>query len=63
MRPIQLLPSIIALFIRLELPCSSICKLPPNRADRLAVFAEALFGTIALPSSTATPLALFGAYE
>ena len=59
MRPIQLLPSIIALFIRLELPC----KLPPNRADRLAVFEEALFGTIALPSSTATPLALFGAYE
>ena len=51
----------IALFVRIELPFSSICRLPPNRADRVAVFEEALFDTTALPSSTAIPLALFGA--
>ena len=28
----------IALFIRIELSCSSICRLPPNRANGVAVF-------------------------
>ena len=33
---IQLLFSTIALFVRTELLCSSICRLPPNRANRVA---------------------------
>ena len=60
MRPIQLLPSIIALFVRIQLSCSSIRRLPPNRADGVAVFVVPLFGTTALPSSTAIPLTLLG---
>lgn len=52
MREIQLLPSIIALFVRIDLSCSSISRLPPNRADGEAVIEVALFGTTALPSST-----------
>lgn len=56
MRQIQLLPSIIALFVRIELSCSSISRLPPNRADGEAVIEVALFGTTARPSSTAQKL-------
>ena len=35
---VQVLFSTIALFVRIELLCSSIRRLPPNRAIRVAVF-------------------------
>ena len=38
MLQIQLVFSAIALFVRIELLCSSIRRLPPNRADGVAVF-------------------------
>ena len=34
----QLLISMIALFIGIVLLCSPICRLPPNRANGVAVF-------------------------
>ena len=39
---IQLLFSIIALSVRIELLCSSIRRLPPNRANGVAVFDSSL---------------------
>ena len=44
MLQIQLLFSTIALFIRTELLCSSIHRLPPNRVYGVAVFESSLFG-------------------
>ena len=38
MLQIQLLFGTIALFVRIELLCSSILRLPPNRANGIAVF-------------------------
>ena len=35
---IQLLSSAVALFVRIELLCSSVRRLPQNRANRVAVF-------------------------
>ena len=35
---IQLLSSAVALFVRIELLCSSVRGLPQNRANRVAVF-------------------------
>ena len=35
---IQLLLSIISLFVRTELLCSSIRRFPPNRANGVAIF-------------------------
>ena len=42
---IQLLFGTIALFVRIDLLYSSIRRLPPNRANGVAVFEGALFGT------------------
>ena len=35
---VQLLSNMIALFVRIELLCSSIRRLPSNRAKRVAIF-------------------------
>ena len=40
MHRIQLLFSMIALFIRIELLCISVHRLPPNRAKGVAVFED-----------------------
>ena len=42
---IQLFFSTLALFIRIELLCSCILRLPPNRADEAAVFEASPIGT------------------
>ena len=42
MHRIQLLFSTIALFMRIELLCSSIRRLPPSRANGVAVFGSSL---------------------
>ena len=64
---IQLLFSMIALFVRIELLFRSNRGFPPKRANRVAVFESspirfnsALLYQIGLPSNTATSLALFG---
>ena len=64
---IQLLFSTTTLFVRTELLCSSIRRLPSNRTNSVAVFEgspfrynSALLYRIGLPSNTATPLVLFG---
>ena len=56
---IQLLFNKTALFVRIELLCSSFRRLPPNRANEVAVFEGTLLYRIWLPSNTATPVALF----
>ena len=63
---IQLLFGITALFVRIELLCSSVRRLPPNKANGVAVFEEnpirynkALLCRIRLRSNTAIHLALF----
>ena len=37
--------SMITLIVRIELLCSSIRRLPPNRANGVAIFEGSLFGT------------------